>query len=78
MVAKKAATKKTTKKSSKDGGALVHIQADEKLVMRLKILTASRNEKMYTLVNEALSEWLGGQTQELESIADLFSEYIEK
>jgi hypothetical protein len=78
MAAKKAATKKTAKQSSKDGGNLVHIQADEQLVMRLKILTASRNEKMYTLVNEALSEWLGGQTQELESIADLFSEYIEK
>ena len=41
--------KKVTKKS-----ALVHIQADEKLVIRLKILTASRNAKMYEVVNEAL------------------------
>jgi hypothetical protein len=63
--------KKVTKKS-----ALVHIQADEKLVMRLKILTASRNAKMYEVVNEALSQWIEGQSQELEEIASLFADYI--
>ncbi|MBT5231330.1 MAG: hypothetical protein HOM11_13765 [Methylococcales bacterium] len=71
-VKKKAATKK--KKAEKD--TLVHIQADEQLVMRLKIITASRNKKMYETVNEALSQWLCGQTQELEEIADLFKEYV--
>ena len=54
----------------------MHIQADEQLVMRLKIITASRNKKMYETVNEALSQWLCGQTQELEEIADLFKEYV--
>ena len=53
---------------------LVHIQANEQLVMRLKILAAKRNKKMYELVDEALIEWLGGQTQEMESIADLMKD----
>ena len=32
------------------GKTLVHIQASEELVMRLKILAAKRNRKMYELV----------------------------
>lgn len=54
---------------------LVHIQANEELVMRLKILAAKRNKKMYELVDEALVEWLSGQTQEMESIADLMKDF---
>jgi len=54
---------------------LVHIQANEELVMRLKILAAKRNRKMYELVDEALVEWLSGQTQEMESIADLMKDF---
>ncbi|MBT7445499.1 MAG: hypothetical protein HN790_16215 [Methylococcales bacterium] len=57
------------------GKTLVHIQASEELVMRLKILAAKRNRKMYELVDEALVEWLGGQTQEMESIADLMNDF---
>lgn len=54
---------------------LVHIQASEQLVMRLKILAAKRNKKMYELVDESLIEWLSGQTQEMESIADLMNDF---
>jgi hypothetical protein len=53
---------------------LVHIQANDALVMRLKIIAAKRNKKMYELVDEALMEWLSGQSQEMESIADLMKE----
>ncbi|MBT5229683.1 MAG: hypothetical protein HOM11_05345 [Methylococcales bacterium] len=50
---------------------LVHVQADSELVMRLKILAARRNMKMYELVDEALSSWLQTQSGELSEIADL-------
>ena len=50
---------------------LVHVQADSELVMRLKILAAIRNMKMYELVDEALSSWLQTQSGELSEIADL-------
>jgi len=54
---------------------LVHIQADNELVTKLKILAAKRNKKMYELVDEALMEWLQGQSAELSEIADLMFSY---
>ena len=52
---------------------LVHIQANEELVMRIKILTAKRGAKMYEIVNGALIEWLKApkQSREMEQIANL-------
>lgn len=78
-IKKKTTTAKTTAVRSvteKAASELVHIQADERLVMRLKIITASRNAKMYEVVNEALTQWLHGQSQELSEIAGLFSDFI--
>jgi len=67
VVAKKTATGKKS--------PLVHIQASEELIIKLKIVAASRNKKLYELVNEFLADWLRNQSAELESIASLFDEY---
>ena len=53
---------------------LVHIQANEELVMRLKILAAKRNKKMYELVDEALKEWLLKNIDEITAIGKLMTE----
>jgi len=73
VVNKKKVTTKKKGTGAKD--TLVHIQASEALVTKLKIIAASRNQKLYELVNQFLSEWLQGQSAELESIVSLFDEY---
>jgi len=50
---------------------LVPVQANHELVKHLKILAASKNVKMYELVNGALTEWLMSQQKEFKEIQQL-------
>lgn len=50
---------------------LLHIQANEEFIVKLKVLAAARNTAMYNVVNEALAKYFDGIRGEMINISEL-------
>jgi hypothetical protein len=52
------------------------VQADNDYVKQMKIVAASRNVKLYHVVNEAFELWRTENSDELDDIKELFTDFL--
>jgi hypothetical protein len=64
------------RKMSKKSISLSVVQCDNDYVKTMKIVAASRNVKLYSIVNEAFELWREENKGEIQDIRELFNDFL--